>query len=63
MRYYMTRQEVARELGCSPNQVSRLLRGGALDGLLVSVPDSKRKKYLIAQKELIKYKKNNRYVS
>ena len=34
-----------------------------LDGLLVSVPDSKRKKYLITQKELVKYKKNNRYVS
>ena len=62
MRYYMTRLEVARELGCSVNQVSRLLRCGALEGLLVSVPESRRKKYLITKNELVKYKKNNRYV-
>lgn len=59
MRYYLTRLEVAEELGCSANQVTRLLRSGALQGLLVSTPDSKRKKYLVAKPELVKYKKNN----
>ncbi len=62
MRYYLTRLEVAEELGCSANQVTRLLRSGALQGLLVSTPESKRKKYLITKTELVKYKKNNRYV-
>lgn len=59
MRYYLTRDDVADALGCSPNQVSRLLRAGALEGLLVSVPESKRKKYLVSKDQLKKYKKNN----
>lgn len=59
MRYYLTRLEVAEELGCSANQVTRLLRSGAIKGLLVSTPESRRKKYLVAKPELVKYKKNN----
>lgn len=56
MKRYLNRLEMADEIGCCPSQVTRLRKAGDITGILISVSNSKRPRYVYSRDEAKKIK-------